>query len=454
MSELKSKALEMGLEVSGTKAALMERLRQGERGGLHSSGGKAVKQSVEVNGKERPITRSKKTKMQEDEVNSGGKSNIILVHEDEGKSIMCQSCKMWLVLDGSQKISEEEMEKCKFICAKCRVLPDLKAYNMVLVEDVEKLQREMEALRDRLKNAEKANMKLAGEADGKENEISTLLGKLETKKEKGNVENEHAYCKRRGERKVDHENAEVRNGMNPRLEEEAGKWKEVRSKRKSRVNHKPEETGKGKDSEKIKEYQVPSSEEIVKAIRSWKLGKREEKLDGLIEGSSIVKFWRGQVRVPKGKVKVVSHSGAGLGDILFNSLINLQVLKIGGRLVIQGGGNDLMELKEEEVAIWRAWMEKMKECYPDVKIAVIPILPRKYAGSVYDRIRRVLNKKIRILAFESMNNTIEMGEDWNNWRRWLRLDGIHLNQLGVAAMIDGVNSWMSSSLPSRSEKKQ
>ena len=94
------------LGVTGSKAVLMERIRRSENGeGIHSSGMKTAMQSVVINGKGRLITWSKKTKMQEEEVESGGKSNIILVHEEEGKSIMCQSCKMWLVLDGNQKIS-------------------------------------------------------------------------------------------------------------------------------------------------------------------------------------------------------------------------------------------------------------------------------------------------------------------------------------------------------------
>ena len=243
--------------------------------------------------------------------------------------------------------------------------------------------------------------------------------------------------------------------MEPGIQNETGEWQEVRKRRRGKDTQVRGKASEIPTGEKCKEmHEVPTGEEIIKAIQSWKLGKRTEKLDGLVEGSSIVKFWKGRVTVSKGKCKVVSHPGGGLGDILYNCLINLQEMKIGGRLVVQGGGNDLEVLKEKELDIWRAWMQKKDEYFPDVKMAIIPILPRRMAGNKFNSIRRGVNQKLRIMTFEDKSNTIEMGEEEGKWSRWMRPDGIHLNQLGISAATNGVNKWMASSLPERREGKK
>jgi lysophospholipase L1-like esterase len=162
-------------------------------------------------------------------------------------------------------------------------------------------------------------------------------------------------------------------------------------------------------------------------------------LDVLVVGDSIVGKMRGKL---KGKqVEVMSLSGQSLDGIVCGVLENAKRLKSRGCLIVQGGGNGLLDVGlEGSKCIILSLLDEIKKRFPEINVAVVPLIPRN-AGDTYDETRKELNKIIRPEIFRREMNTIEMGEG-SYWERYLSADGVHLNYKGIAAMVRECNRWI------------
>jgi lysophospholipase L1-like esterase len=164
------------------------------------------------------------------------------------------------------------------------------------------------------------------------------------------------------------------------------------------------------------------------------------KLDVLVVGDSVVRKIEGKLKGKK--VEVIGLSGKKLDEIVIQVLKETGRVKKDGCLVIQGGGNGLEKLGVEgNRKIILALLDKVKENFPTVKVAFIPVIPRITEGQCYDEMRKELNRIIRPEIYRKGMNSIELGEG-SQWDGFLSEDGVHLNHRGVAAMVREINRWI------------
>lgn len=181
---------------------------------------------------------------------------------------------------------------------------------------------------------------------------------------------------------------------------------------------------------------------IIERIREFRSVNKENERDVemLVIGDSII---RGMgKKICKKGAKVVSISGGSLSDVVYNALVESERLKKDGWLLVQGGGNSLRnDGRDRTTSIWEEFVEKIRELMPEVRIAIIPIMPRKGQGWKYNRERWAVNVALRRMVVRKNGNTIEMGEDERLWDTWLE-DGVHLNEEGRNILAGEVNRWI------------
>ena len=164
-----------------------------------------------------------------------------------------------------------------------------------------------------------------------------------------------------------------------------------------------------------------------------------------IVGDSMVKHARQQVR---GNAEVTSMRGAKVEQV------RMKVEEIAGEvenglLIIQGGGNDLENVGEEETVKELVQAVKAVES-KRMSVAVVGVLRRPSEGARYERLRRSTNARLQQevlklkvewlkgrkgnVSFLDLDSVLREGMDYCR-------DGVHLNESGYDRMGKRLREW-------------
>ena len=134
-----------------------------------------------------------------------------------------------------------------------------------------------------------------------------------------------------------------------------------------------------------------------------------------------------------------SLRGAGIKQIMQNASLNASTIETNGILILQGDGNSLHALgTKETVKSVMSTVKEIKERRPDVKLAVLSIMPRPKEGKKYESMRLAANRELQAQLCDMKVSLLQKGEgdisfmdmDSSLPKEAFAKDGVHLNGEG------------------------
>ena len=195
----------------------------------------------------------------------------------------------------------------------------------------------------------------------------------------------------------------------------------------------------------------------LNGVRMEGRGKPGEKMPVpiVVIGDSMVRNLERHVRM-SGESRCVSMRGAQMKSVT-EKAVEVSVGREEGLIVIQGGGNGLLERKcDETVKMIIETVQKIKEKNKKLRVAVVSIMPRPERAHQpqYETIRREVNTKIHeaVLGLDCAY----VREVGNTGLSFLNMDpvlgpelfggdGVHLNAQGDARMAQRMIRWIDAS---------